>query len=91
MTLIPFTPSTNAVPPFRTSFVLDGSTYIGVVTWNISGQRWYITLTNQQGNLIKNQPLIGSPLNYDIILFPNTFNISTILYREDSGNFEVNP
>lgn len=91
MTLIPFVPSSNTTPPFQTSFVLDNLTYIATVTWNISGQRWYIALTDQSNNLIVMQPLIGSPLNSDIILFPNTFKSSTVLYREDTGNFEVSP
>ncbi len=91
MTLIPFNLNPNASPPFQASFVLDGVTYIGTVTWNIAGQRWYITLTDQSGNLIVNQALIGSPLNADIILFPNMFQTSTVLFREDTGNFEVTP
>lgn len=91
MTLIPFTPNNNNSPPFSTSFTLDGASYNGAVTWNIAGQRWYLTITDLAGNVIWNGALVGSSLTYDILLAPNIFKTSTLLYREDTGNFEVNP
>ena len=61
------------------------------MTWNITAQRWYLTLTDQNSVLVWNGALVGSPLNADIYLAPGIFTTSTLLYREDSGNFEVTP
>ena len=90
-TLIPFVPSATASPPFQTIFTLDGNAYSGAVTWNLAGQRWYLTVSDQDGNLIMSQPLIGSPLTSDINLLPGQFTTSTLVYRTDTGNFEVTP
>jgi len=81
----------QASPPFQSAFTLDGQGYNGTVTWNFAGQRWYITLYDQFGNLIINQPLIGSPQNADNYLAPGMFQTSTLLYRSATGNFEVTP
>jgi hypothetical protein len=90
-TLIPFSPNNNASPPFSTSVTMDGTSYTLSAIWNISGQRWYASLTDQSGNNTWTGALIGSPLNYDILLAPGVFSTSTLLYRADTGNFEVSP
>jgi len=95
-TFIAFTPQmtsqpSNTAPPFTAIFILDSKSYQGNVTWNFAAQRWYLTLTDSNNNLAWNGPLIGSPLNYNIYLAPGIFTTSTLLYREDTGNFEVNP
>lgn len=90
-TLVVFTPNNNSSPPFSTTVTLDNVSYSLNVTWNISGQRWYAALQDQSGNVIWMGALIGSPLGYDIPLAPGIFQTSTILYRADTGNFEVNP
>jgi hypothetical protein len=61
------------------------------VLWNITAQRYFFQLTDQSNNVAWFGPLIGSPLNYDIPLAPGIFTSSVILYREDTGNFEVTP
>jgi hypothetical protein len=91
MTIIPFTPNNNGSPPFSAIFKLDGQNYSGAAIWNFATQRWYFTLTDSSGNIKWNGAMIGSPLNYDIFLALGIFSTSTILFREDSGNFEVNP
>jgi hypothetical protein len=90
-TIIPFTPSNNSTPPFSTPLTLDGTSYAGSVTWNITGQRYYLQILDQSGNQIWTGALVGSPLGYDIPLAPGIFNTSTLLYRADTGNFEVTP
>ena len=90
-TLIALTIVNSASPPFQALFTLDGQSYNGAVTWNLAGQRWYLTLTDAYGNLTWSGALVGSPLNADIPLAPGIFTASTLLYREDSGNFEVMP
>lgn len=90
-TLIPFVPNNNSSPPFSTPVTLDGTSYTLAAFWNISGQRWFSSLTDQSGNNIWTGALIGSPLNFDILMAPGIFTASTLLYRADTGNFEVSP
>ena len=91
MTKIPFTPNNLSSPPFSASLTLDGASYAGNVTWNITGQRWYLTIVDSSGNVKWSGAMVGSPLSYDIYLAPGVFSSSTILYREDTGNLEVTP
>lgn len=58
-TITPFTPSTTAAFQFQP--VLDGETYNAIITWNVYGQRYYISVYDLNGNLIFNLPLVGSP------------------------------
>jgi hypothetical protein len=93
-TLIPFTPSATANPAFQTTVVLDGVSYMFVAMWNFYSGRFYFSLTDQNGNLIINMPLIGSPPGTDILLgvtVPPTFTTSTLVYRPSTGNIEVTP
>jgi hypothetical protein len=90
-TLIPFAPSNATNPPFSTSLTLDSASYTGSASWNIAGQRWYFSITDQAGNNIWTGAMVGSPIGYDILLAPGVFSSSTILYREDTGNIEVTP
>ncbi|EJH9638889.1 hypothetical protein NGB03_003059 [Listeria monocytogenes] len=53
--------------------------------------RWYVTLTDQNSNIAWNGAMVGSPLGFDIPLAPGVFSTSTLLYREDTGNFEITP
>ena len=90
-TFIPFTPSSTSVPPFSVPVTLDGTSYTLNVGWNVYGQRYYASLIDQSGNTTWNGGLVGSPLGGNIYLAPNIFTVSTILYREDTGNIEINP
>lgn len=90
-TLIAFAPSNNSNPPFSTPLTLDGASFTGSAVWNIVGQRWYFSITDQSGANIWFGAMVGSPLDFDIFLAPGVFATSTILFREDTGNIEVNP
>ncbi len=91
MTVIPFVISTTAPVPFQTVITLDGNQYSLTAAWNLYGQRWYISIQDLSGNMIVTMPLIGSPLNADINLVFNLFQSSTLVFREDSNQFEVSP
>jgi hypothetical protein len=91
LTTIPFTPSTTAAPPFSVQVTLDGSPYTLVTMWNLYRPGWYVSLTDQSGNLIINQPLIGSPPNANIYLAPGIFTTSTLLFRVSTNQFEIGP
>lgn len=88
-TTIAFAPSSTQTPPFSTIVTLDSTPYTLVAQWNIAAQRWYMSLTDASNTVIWYGPIIGSSLTYDILLAPGVFTSSTILYREDNGNFEV--
>jgi len=90
-TLIAFMPNPAASPPFRTVFTLDNISVIGTVTWNVFAQRWYLGLTDQAGNNLWTGAMVGSPDGSDILLAPDVFQTSTILFHTDTGNFEVTP
>lgn len=91
MTTIAFTPSPLATPPFSTIVTLDGGAYLLSVLWNLAGQRWYISLADQNGTIVLNRPLTGSPTGSDINMTFGVFVTSTLVYRTDTGNFEVGP
>jgi len=88
-TLIAFSPNNAASPPFSTTVTLDNVSYQLIATWNIAGQRWFASLQDQSGTATWSGALVGSPLGYDILLAPGIFTSSTLLYRADTGNFEV--
>jgi hypothetical protein len=91
MTIIPFIPNNTSSPPFSEVIRMDGSSYLMNVTWSLYAQRWYMTLLDQSNTTVWNGAMVGSPLGTDIYLAPDVFNTSTILFREDTGNIEVNP
>jgi hypothetical protein len=58
-TITNFTPTPAG--PFQFSLTLDGANYIATVKWNVSGQRYYITVAALDGTPIFTLPVIGSP------------------------------
>jgi hypothetical protein len=89
--MIPFAPVNTASPPFSVSVTLDSVSYSMVTMWNLYAGRWYVSLVDQSGNIIINQPLIGSPPNYQINLFPGIFQTSTVAYYPSTSSFVINP
>jgi hypothetical protein len=47
--------------PFRWQLTLDGGLYAGVIYWNVSGQRWFVSIKTTSGALIVARALIASP------------------------------
>ena len=89
-TYVPFNPINNGNVPWKGQFTLDGQAYTAQASWNLFGQRWYLSLF-AGGTVVWFGPIIGSPLDFDIPLAPGVFQTSTLLYRSDTGNFEVSP
>lgn len=58
MTTFPFNPT----PLQNVSFnpVLGGTTYVANITWNLFGQRWYLNLSDSNGNLIISTAVVSS-------------------------------
>ena len=59
-TYVAFAPATTG-PPFTFQATLDGSSYVVATAWNVAAQRWYVSITDQFGNLVVNRPMLGSP------------------------------
>ena len=91
MTTIPFTPNNTASPPFQVPVTLDGVSYSMLTMSNFYASRWYVQLNDQSGNVVRNMPLIGSPPDFNIYLFPGLCQTSTVLYRVSTGMFEFGP
>jgi hypothetical protein len=85
----------NLDPPpgkgFSFQATLDGASYTMNVTWNVFGQRWFISCLTVNGVLIFHLPVIASPNNGDINLLAGYFLTSTLVFRDSGQNFEINP
>jgi hypothetical protein len=93
-TITQFAPSSTQPQQFQavlTDAVLGTATYNCTVKWNTFGQRWYVEITDQNGNLILNKPLIASPTGYNISLVGGYFSGSTMVFLEATQQFVVAP
>jgi hypothetical protein len=88
-TYVPFSPRPGQGFPFQAT--LDGATYEMLVTWNIFGQRWFITCVASDGTAVFHRSVVGSPNEGMINLTAGYFVSSALCYRQDSGNFEIWP
>lgn len=88
MTTYDFQPSVNA--PFQFQPTLDGQTYTVIVTWNLFGQRYFVSCYSLAGALVFSVPMVGSPLDFDISLSAGYFT-STLIWRVQNNQFEVSP
>lgn len=88
-TVYPFTP--NVSSPFQFQPTLDGITYTVLVTWNVTAQRYYLNLYGLDGARVATIALVGSPSDSDINLVQGYFTASTLVFRQDSQQFEVLP
>jgi len=85
-TIYPYTQSNSA--NFQFQPVLDGQVYNVILTWNIFGQRFYINIYDQSGNLIVCLPLIGSPPYQNISMTAGYFK-TQLVYRPDLLQFQI--
>ena len=88
-TFTQFTPSVSKNFTFQPT--LDGQVYSVVVTWSLFGQRWLVNCYDLSGNLKFARPLRASPNNANINIAGGYFITSTLIYREQTRNFEVSP
>jgi hypothetical protein len=86
---IPFNPSPTSTPPFAFKATLNGQPYSVTITWNLSGQRWFLNVLTLQGVLVWTGASVPSPLNYDINIVNGFFGTSSIVLRAASNQFEV--
>ncbi|EGT3137597.1 hypothetical protein NPF39_001039 [Salmonella enterica subsp. enterica serovar Uganda] len=83
---IPFKPDGKA--PFTFQTTVGGARVFGTVPYNLYANRYYLQLTDGQGNVVTYVPLIGSPDNYDINL-ALPFAPGALVYRVSSNQFEA--
>ena len=88
--------SPTATEPFQfqavlTDVVLGTATYNCVVLWNSFGQRWYLQVADQSGNLIVNTPMVASPPGYVISLVAGYFSGSSLIFTEGTQTFVAAP
>ena len=88
-TFVQFNPSPYA--NFQFNPELDGTSYTATCTWNTYSSRYYINIYYNYGTLIVTNPLIASPDDFDINLVYGYFQISKLVYRASSNNFEISP
>lgn len=95
-TVVQFSPSAQSAFTFQatlegaTANVLGvGPTYNVTVTWNVYGQRWYITIVDQNGTRVLTTPLIGSSSDYLISMTAGYFT-TQLLYYPQQQRFVVN-
>jgi hypothetical protein len=89
VTIVPFTPNSNA--PFQFNATLDGEVYTVVVPWVLWGQRYFIEVNDTSGNNIVTIARVGSPVDYDINLVAGYFEESSLVWRTQSSQFEITP
>jgi hypothetical protein len=87
-TFVNFVPSNTQ--PFQFQAILDGGAYTVVVRWNLFGQRYYLDISDINGELVLSIPMVGSPVGYDISLVDGYFE-STLIWRVGAGQFEISP
>lgn len=83
---IPFRP--NGRTPFTFQASVGGVKVFGSVLYNLYSNRYYVRLTDGQGRVISNVPLVGSPDNFDINL-ALPCSPGTLVYRVSKNQFEA--
>lgn len=68
---------------------LDNVIYIATIYWLAFGQRYYLKISDDTGNVIVNIPLISS--DYTQNLIAGYFENSTITYNQPDGLMVVLP
>ena len=83
--------------PFQFQAILNGATslvnststnFTVTLLWNVFGQRYYVLISDQNGTLILNTPLIASPSTMPISMTAGYFSTS-IIYDEGAQQFTI--
>jgi len=83
--------STSAASNFAFNATLDGALHTVTVPWNVTGQRWYVQVNDQSGDLILYMPLVSSGAGNPVNLTWGYFSASTLVYYGATGTFVVSP
>lgn len=88
-TYIPFNPQPGSAFQFQAT--LDGNPYTVTCVSLVYGQRYYLNIVDDLNNPVVFIAQIGSPPDSDINIVGGYFSESTLVYRVNTGNFEINP
>jgi len=87
--LINFNPSPKS--NFTFNVTMDNVKYNCICSWNMFGQRYYISMFNVNGLRIFTLPIISSPQGYNIDISGGYFQTSKLIYRASTNQFEIIP
>lgn len=81
----------NQAAAFQFQPTLDGNVYLAIVTWGLWDQRFYLGVYAQDGTVIFNEPVVGSPTGLPVqaldwengavtvtTLFPHNYKIGSL-------------
>jgi hypothetical protein len=88
-TVIPFTPTSTQA--FQFGATLDGVAYTCTVTWNLSGQRWYLNIYTNQAVLVLSRALTASPPGVPYNLLFGYFLTTVMVFWDVTQTFQVTP
>ncbi|EKN6093785.1 phage baseplate plug family protein [Yersinia enterocolitica] len=69
--------------------LLDGVIYNCQIKWNISAQRWYLSITDNSGNQILTTAMVESTTGMVINLISGVFSSTSMIWRQPNGRIEV--
>lgn len=75
----------TAIEPFQFNATLDKQTYSVLITWNLSGQRYYINIHDQDQNLIISRPMTESPDGFALSSPPSVFRVALMNWGDRDG------
>ncbi|EGM7354730.1 hypothetical protein AB9O48_004014 [Salmonella enterica] len=85
-TTIAFNP--DGKTPFSFQATVGGAKLFATVPYNLYANRYYVRLTDGQGQIVSCVPLIGSPDGFDINL-ALPFAPGSLVYRVSTNQFEA--
>ncbi len=83
MVFVDFQP--RATEPFLFKATLDGVLYDVLVTFNLFGQRYFLNIHDQDGNLIVCEPVVGSPTPKQLAAVPASAGVSSMTWASTDG------
>ena len=88
-TYVNYAPSVGQ--PFSFQATFDNNTYTVAIPSSFYGQRLNISIKALNGSDVLYTGLVGSPANYDINILQGYFTTSTLVWRVENQQFEINP
>lgn len=75
--------------PIQFNCVLDGERHTASIRWNFAGERWFIWLYDETGDLIMCNPVIESTRDFPNDLLAGYYFVSSMIYNSFVNAFEI--
>jgi hypothetical protein len=75
--------------PDQFNVTLDGDRHTAIIKWNFAGERWYLWLYDNVGDLIMCNPVIESTRDLPSNLLAGYFFNNSMIYNTFVNAFEV--